>query len=149
MVKHEIFFASAALCILLLFAGCGSNNPEQKTAAGNAKVTRTLPVTVNAGENITVSLTMTVNGSLSAIGLEEDYPAGWNVSNIPLHGVLKDNPDRIEWLFWPLGEPITNRTFNYTITAPAAYSGTAAFSGKVITKGTNAIEGDTSVKVVN
>ena len=147
MVKHGIFFA-AAICILVLFTGCNSNKQESVTQ-GNVTVTRTLPSTVHGWENFTVSLSMTVNGSLSAIGLEEDYPPGWTVSNIPLKGVLQHNPDRIEWLFWPLGEPITNRTINYTITAPGNYSGTALFKGKIIAKTTSPITGDTSVNVIS
>ncbi len=147
MVKHKIFFA-AAICILVLFTGCNSNKQENITQ-GNITITRTLPSTVHAGENFTVSLSMTVNGSPLAVGLEDDYPSGWTVSNISLKGKAKSNPDRIEWLFWPLGEPVTNTTINYTITVPQKYSGTAVFKGSVITKTTSSITGDTSVNVIN
>lgn len=149
MVKHGIFFV-AAICLLVLFTGCNSSKQENITEGNvTVNVTRTLPSTVHAGENFTVSLSMTVNGSLSALGIEEDYPPGWTVSNIPLKGVLQHNPDRIEWLFWPLGEPITNRTINYTIAAPGNYSGTALFNGKIIAKNTSVVTGDTSVKVIS
>lgn len=140
---------AAAICILLLFTGCNSNKQDNNIPQGNTTVTRTLPGTVHAGENFTVYLTLTVDGNSPAIGLEERYPAGWKISGIPLHGVPKDNPDRIEWLFWALGEPITNRTFNYTLTAPQDYSGLASFSGKVIAQKTNPVTGDTSINVVN
>ena len=148
MMKSGIFFA-AALCMMIFFSGCSSNNNEAGGTQSNAIVTRILPQTVRAGENFTVSLTMAVNGNLNAVGLEEDYPSGWNVSKIPLKGVLNHNPDRIEWLFWSMGEPIINRTINYTITAPANYSGFASFTGKVIAKTTYKTDGDTSVNVIN
>lgn len=133
-------------CMLLLFMGCSSRTGDEKTPQGVAIVTRSLPSEARAGENLTVSLTMAVSGSLNAVGIEENYPLGWKVSAIPLKGVPKGG--RIEWLFWSMGEPIINRTFNYTVSVPADYSGDAVFAGKVITKGTYAVEGDTSVKVV-
>ena len=148
MVKSGIFFA-ASLCILIFFSGCASNNNEAGGPESGAIVTRSLPQTVHGGENFTVSLTMAVNGKLNAVGLEEDYPSGWNVSNIPLKGVLNHNPDRIEWLFWSMGEPIINRTINYTITTPANYSGFTSFTGRVIAKTKNPVTGDSSINVVN
>jgi len=71
------------------------------------------------------------------------------VSNISAKGVRKQNPDRIEWLFWSMGEQITNRTISYTVTVPAWYSGTAEFSGKVITKESYPVQGNTQVKVAS
>jgi len=135
--------------MLMFFSGCVSNNNGTGELQNSVIVTRALPQTVRAGENFTVSLTMAVNGKFNAVGLEEDYPSGWTVSNIPLKGVLKNGPDRIEWLFWPMGEPIINRTINYTITAPRNFSGFASFSGKVIAKTTNPVAGDSSINVVN
>jgi hypothetical protein len=136
------------VCALILFMGCNTQNNLQDTSGNRVLVTRTLPDTVRGGENFTVSLTMAVDGKFNAVGLEEDYPAGWTVSNIPLKGVPKNGPDRIEWLFWAMGEPIMNRTINYTVTAPSGYSGPAVFSGKVIVKTNYLIEGDSSVNVV-
>jgi hypothetical protein len=140
------------VCALILFMGCSSDTAKDKTGQDTkeirATVTRTLPANVRGGENFTVSLTMVVNGSLNAVGLEETYPSGWIVSSIAPKGVLKNGPDRIEWLFWPFGEPIMNRTINYTITAPYGYSGPAAFSGKVMATTNYPIEGNSSVNVL-
>jgi hypothetical protein len=129
--------------------GCNNTDKEQDTTGYSATVTRILPATVRGGENFTVSLTMEVNGKFNAVGIEEDYPTNWTVSNIPLRGVLQKNPNRVEWLFWSMGEPIINRTINYTVTAPKNYSGYASFSGKVIAKTKNPVAGDTSINVVN
>lgn len=137
------------VCILIFFAGCGSKTERASTPEGSVIVTRVLPSQVKAGEPFTVSLTMVVNGKVNAVGIEERYPAGWTVSNVPLKGVLKSGPSRIEWLFWPMGEPIINRTFNYTVVSPVGYVGSAEFAGKVITRGTYLIEGDTTVKVAS
>lgn len=134
------------LCILTLFAGCGSKSEAEKPL-GSAILTRDLPDSVRGGENFTVTLTMVVNGSFNAVGVEENFPAGWNVSGVPLRGVHRAGSGKIEWLFWSLGEPVINRTFNYTISAPAGYNGAGVFSGIVITKGKYAIEGDTMVNV--
>ena len=148
MAKSGIFFA-ASLWILIFFSGCASHSDEAGGSQAGAIVTRILPPTVREGENFTVSLTMAVNGKLNAVGLEEDYPSGWIVSNMQPKGVLKNGPDRIEWLFWSMGEPIINRTINYTITAPRNYYGIASFTGKVTGKTTNPIAGDSSINVVN
>jgi hypothetical protein len=147
MKTRVLFFLG--LCALVLFAGCNTNKSVSDTTGNKVVVTRSLPSTVRGGENFTVYLTMSVDGKFNAVGLEEDYPPGWIVSNIPLKGVLKKGPDRVEWLFWPMGEPIMNRTMNYTLTAPSWYSGSAPFSGKVIVKTNYAIVGDSSVNVVN
>jgi hypothetical protein len=140
-MKNRALFVLGVSAIVL-FVGCNAQE-------SSVTVTRVLPATVRGGENFTVYLTMAVNGKLNAVGLEEDYPSGWVVSNNAPRGVLKNNPDRIEWLFLPIGEPIINRTISYTITAPKNYSGPASFNGKVIAKETNPITGDTSINVIN
>jgi hypothetical protein len=136
------------VCALILFMGCGSNNTVQDTTGNRVKVTRTLPATVRAGDNFTVSLTMAVDGKFNAVGLEEDYPPGWTVSDTSPKGVFQKAPDRIEWIFWSMGEPVMNRTISYTISAPSEYTGPAAFSGKILVTTKYAIEGDSSVNVV-
>ena len=147
-MKNQVLYVLGA-CMLILFAGCSSDKTKQEATPSGAKVTRTLPASVRGGENFTVSLKMEVIGNPSAVGLEEDYPPGWTISNIPLKGVPKPGPDRIEWLFWAMGEPIMNRTINYTITAPPGYSGTGVFSGKIIAKATYKTDGDESVNVIS
>jgi len=147
-MKNRVLFV-LGVGALIMFMGCNTNKDGRGTEGNSATITRTLPATVRGGENFTVSLTMAVNGNFNAVGLEEDYPSGWNVSNIEPKGVLKHDPDRIEWLFWSMGEPIINRTINYTITAPRNYYGIASFTGKVTGKTTNPVAGDSSINVVN
>jgi hypothetical protein len=144
-MKNRYMFV-LGLCILTLFAGCGSKSEAEKPQ-GNVILSRDLPDSIRGGENFTATLTMVVNGSLTAVGVVETYPAGWKVSGIPLRGVLRNESNNIEWIFWSLGEPIINRTFNYTVTAPAGYKGAAEFSGVVISRGTHTIDGDTLVNV--
>ncbi|MBN2250569.1 MAG: hypothetical protein JW724_00660 [Candidatus Altiarchaeota archaeon] len=109
-------------------------------------VSRDLPSSAAAGSTFTVTLEMTVTGTApAAVGLTENYPAGWTVSDVSLAGI--DQGDRIEWLFWAMGNPVQDQSITYDVTVPASASGTATFSGTIDTGSTTDIAGDTDVSV--
>jgi hypothetical protein len=94
-------------------------------------VARYLPPYGLPGSILKVALSMDVNESNkpNAIGLTEYYPEGWNVSNVSLGGILKTSPNRIEWLFSSLYNPVQDYVINYTMIIPSNANGTYSFSG--------------------
>ena len=76
-----------------------------------------------------MKLSVSVNGSanISALGVTENYPPGWNVSNISYTGIKNDN--RIEWLFWSEGNWVQDHNITYDITVPPLADGIYYFDG--------------------
>jgi hypothetical protein len=118
--------------------------------SGEQKVVlfRELPASSQPGDNFTVNLSMIVNPDYATpvvVGVMEQYPSGWSVTDINLNGMKKVYPDRIEWLFWTMGSPVQNQTLFYRITSPSNYSGTAAFNGEVNAGNSSIIHGDSTI----
>ncbi len=111
-------------------------------------LTRDLPTSAAAGSTFTVTLAMVLTGTAPAVvGVTENYPSGWTVSNIALGGVAKTGPDRIEWIFWSMGNAVQTQSITYRVTVPSTASGTATFSGTYDTGTATATLGDTSMTI--
>ena len=136
---------------IVLFAGCagkeGDTTTTQKTTStttnANASLNpyemsleRTLPGEADAGATFTVTLTLALNGSKKPglLGITENYPSNWTVTNISGGGLLREKTSVIEWLFFPpfYGSPVQNTTLTYQITTPKGISGTYFFEGTSI-----------------
>jgi len=115
-------------------------------------VTRDLPDMASPGDIITVRLEMEVdeNNTPVAVGITEYIPEGWIVKNISLDGIFFHDPDRIEWLFWSLGNPVKDQSIIYAIQVPPnVTSGIYTFSGIVDTGyNTSNITGDSSITII-
>ena len=150
--KNALF----ALTLILLFACCTQNAPVEtstSTTQETTATTTTAAVTsttgaqqsydislerkiqktaMKAGETIRVEIVMAFGDNKPQIlGLTEDYPSGWTVTDVSNGGKIQDNA-KIEWLFWPLGSPVQDTTVSYRITSPAEIEGTYFFNGKAV-----------------
>jgi len=120
------------------------------TAIEQVTVTRTLPSTASPGGTFIVSLNLAV-GDIppDAVGVTENVPAGWNVTTTSPTAKYTSDEDKIEWLFWAMGNPVENTTITYTVQIPGSANGTYTFSGTVEYGDVDdqAIAGDTSTDV--
>jgi hypothetical protein len=117
-------------------------------AFATVTLTRDLPSTAAAGSSFTVTLSMVLTGTAPAVvGVTENFPSGWTVSNIALGGINKTGPSRIEWIFWSMGNAVQTQSITYRVTVPSSASGTATFSGTYNTGNETTTSGDTSMTV--
>jgi predicted small secreted protein len=134
----------------MFYTGCtgngGTTDSTQKTTstiADSANSTnqyemglvRSLPTEADAGTTFTVKLTLSFNGTNKPglLGVTENYPSNWSVSNISGGGVLKQKSSSIEWLFFPpFGPPVQNTTISYQLTTPNGIEGSYFFDGDSI-----------------
>ena len=94
--------------------------------------------TPSVGDTIIVTLTMNISGAdgpgvitvPSAIDLIEYVPIGLIVSNISTDGIYFAEDNKIEWIFWALGNPVQDQKITYLVTIPSNVSATTfKFSG--------------------
>ena len=121
------------------------------TLSSKVIVTRDLPAYDFPGSDLMVALAVDINESNkpNTIGLTEYFPAGWNVSEVSLGGILKTTPDRIEWIFSPITNPVQDYVVNYTLIIPSNANGTYVFSGTTDTDNSSysTTTGDTTMLV--
>ncbi len=120
------------------------------TAIEQITVTRTLPSTASPGGTFTVSLNLVVGGMPpEALGVTENVPSGWNVTATSPTAKYTPSEDKIEWLFWALGNPVENTTITYTVQVLGSANGTHTFSGTLEYGDVDdqAIAGDTTIDV--
>jgi hypothetical protein len=100
--------------------------PATPPAAGNT-VVRSVSAVYQPGTPLTVTNTVTCNTGVGAYAVEDQPPAGWQVSQISDGGVFDTVNQKVKWGLFMDG---TSRTLSYTITPPAGATGDAAFAGQ-------------------
>jgi hypothetical protein len=99
---------------------------------GMGELTRTLPRNFTPGQPVTVTLETAPSPQVSCHAIEEQIPAGWNVTAISAGGVL-DATNRV--IRWGLFFDAETRSLSYTLTpAPSAdlaeFHGDGSFDGR-------------------
>ena len=115
-----------------------------QSAFAATTLTRTLPSTAAAGSTFTVTLALHVDGTLMGGGITENFPTGWNVSEISNGGKL--TAGHLEWVLFT-GSALTDLTRTYKLTVPSSASGASVFSGNLDTGNVTNTIGATSVTI--
>ena len=115
-------------------------------AAADDTVTRDLPATANAGDSITVTLTVNIATSATYYGIDEIVPSGWTVTSATDGGDYTAEAGHVKWV---VTGGAADKVYSYTVTVPADASGACTFSGTYSSEVTaeTAILGDTTTKV--
>ncbi|MCM1985721.1 PGF-pre-PGF domain-containing protein [Methanococcoides seepicolus] len=119
------------------------------SAAADLNVCRDLPTSANPGETITVTLDITLDGADKTV-IEDNVPAGWNVSNPSGSGLVVD-ANTVSWIDVNAALGVEQLTYDVTIPGDAAL-GTYTFDGMfdlaVAAPGVQPIDCDTQMEVV-
>jgi hypothetical protein len=99
--------------------------PAPAVPGGNS-VARTVPATYQPGVALTVTAAVKC-GNIGAYAVEDQPPAGWQVSNISDGGVFDRVNQKVKW---GLFLDNTARTLSYTLTPPANATGDVTFAGQ-------------------
>ncbi len=118
-----------------IFSGTGSfdgvNLPitgTRQTTAVASRALRTLPDAFVPGQALTVSIDITLNGTVNVYALEESIPTNWTLGTISDSGTFDSATGKIKWGPFLDGN---NRTLSYQITPPASLEGAVGFAGSV------------------
>jgi outer membrane protein assembly factor BamB len=94
--------------------------------ATNGQATATMPLTITPGQAFAVSITVTPATNVAVYAVEDQPPAGWQVSQVTTEGALDPFLGKVKWGPFFDAAP---RTLTYQITAPTNAAATGEFSG--------------------
>ena len=114
-------------------------------------VDRSLPSSATKGGEISVSLDLDVNESVSSVIIKEYIPLGWTMaSSSPSYDSFTSDTGEIRWFLY--GANYYDRTLTYTAQIPSNDTGSKTFSGEFLymyqsNEITDVIGGDTEVTI--
>ena len=97
------------------------------------EASRDLPSAVEAGENLTVSIELSVmneSGKPDSIIIKEYIPDGWNFTSSNPAAEFDTGMGEIRWLLY--GADIYSRNLTYVTGSPENATGTAEFTGQLL-----------------
>jgi len=123
--------------------GCA---PPPVAAQGSGSAVRDLPESYLAGAPLPVTIAVLPPPVVLVVGVEDQPPAGWQVSNITQSGSFDALSGKVKW--GPFFSPSIPSAVSYDAASPAGTSGPSCFSGTGSFDGSNQpIRGDLCIPV--